>query len=290
MKVVGFTIIRNALKFDYPIKEAILSIAPLCDEVIVLVGNSDDDTLNFIKQIAPDKVKIHESIWDDSLRKGGAVLSLETQKAYELIAADADWCFYIQGDEVVHEKDYAAIRSAMQLHKDNLSIDGLLFDFKNFYGSYEYVADALNWVRKEVRIIRKNKAIYSYGDALGFRKNNNEKLAAKKIEAAIYHYGWVREPAAMQQKSESFHKMWHDDEWVAQNIVKASEFDYNQIDSLAPFVGTHPAVMQERIGRKTWHFAFDFSKKKTKVKYKIREWLQQKFNIEIGGFRNWKEV
>jgi hypothetical protein len=45
MKVVGFTIVRNAIKYDYPILESIASILPVCDEVLVSVGKSDDDTL-----------------------------------------------------------------------------------------------------------------------------------------------------------------------------------------------------------------------------------------------------
>jgi hypothetical protein len=44
MKVSGFTFIRNAIKYDYPIVEAIQSILPLCDEVVVAVGNSEDET------------------------------------------------------------------------------------------------------------------------------------------------------------------------------------------------------------------------------------------------------
>jgi glycosyltransferase involved in cell wall biosynthesis len=51
MKVSGFTIVRNAIKYDYPIIEAITSILPICDEVIVAVGNSDDDTLGLIRSI-----------------------------------------------------------------------------------------------------------------------------------------------------------------------------------------------------------------------------------------------
>ena len=53
MKVSGFTFIRNAIKYDYPIVEAIQSILPLCDEVVVAVGNSEDDTLALIQNIDP---------------------------------------------------------------------------------------------------------------------------------------------------------------------------------------------------------------------------------------------
>jgi glycosyltransferase involved in cell wall biosynthesis len=113
MKVSGFTIVRNALKYDYPIVEAISSILPICDEVIVAVGKSDDDTLNLIRSIDSSKIKIVETVWNDALREGGRVLADETNKALAACAKDSDWCFYIQGDEVIHEADHPAILDAM---------------------------------------------------------------------------------------------------------------------------------------------------------------------------------
>jgi len=104
MKISGFTFIKNALIYDYPIVEAIKSILPICDEFIVAVGKSDDETLKLINQIDPDKIKIIETNWDESLRLGGRVLAAETDKAFSNISKDSNWGFYIQGDEVVHEK------------------------------------------------------------------------------------------------------------------------------------------------------------------------------------------
>jgi len=51
MKISGFTIIRNAIKNDYPVVEAITSILPVVDEMIVSVGDSEDDTEELIKSI-----------------------------------------------------------------------------------------------------------------------------------------------------------------------------------------------------------------------------------------------
>ena len=127
MKVAGFTIIRNALKFDYPVVEAITSILPICDEFIVAVGNSEDETLQLIKQINSPKIKIIETIWDDSLREGGQVLALETNKAFDAIDKDTTWCFYIQSDECVHERYLTGIKEAMIKYKDDKQVDGLLF-------------------------------------------------------------------------------------------------------------------------------------------------------------------
>jgi len=58
MKVSGFTFIRNASQNDYPIVEAISSVLPLCDEFIVAHGNSNDDTLDLVRSIKSDKIKI----------------------------------------------------------------------------------------------------------------------------------------------------------------------------------------------------------------------------------------
>ena len=98
MKVSGFTFIRNATKFDYPVVEAISSILPLCDDFVVAVGNSDDNTLDLIQSIDKQKIRIIETIWDDSekMKIGGKVFAAETDKAFRSIEMDSDWTFYIQ--------------------------------------------------------------------------------------------------------------------------------------------------------------------------------------------------
>ena len=199
MKVSGFTIIRNAIKFDYPVIEAITSILPICDEFVVAIGNSNDDTLNLIKNIDSPKIKIIETIWDDTLREGGKVLADETNKAMDAISEDTDWCFYIQSDEVVHEKYLPNIKTAMKKHLSNPNVEGLLFNYTHFYGSYDFIGVSRSWYKKEIRIVRNDKTIQSYKDAQGFRKNGG-KLNVKSIDASIYHYGWVKHPKNQQAK------------------------------------------------------------------------------------------
>ena len=84
MKIAGFTFIRNAVQNDYPIVEAITSILPICDEFVVAVGNSNDNTLELIRAIPSDKIRIIETVWDESAREGGRVFALETNKAYQI--------------------------------------------------------------------------------------------------------------------------------------------------------------------------------------------------------------
>ena len=287
MKVCGFTFIRNAIKFDYPVKEAILSILPLCDEIIVAVGNSEDKTLELIRNIAPDKIKIIETVWDDSLRVGGKVLAVETDKAFQAIANDYDWCFYIQGDEVIHEKYIDTIRASMQNYLFDKRVEGLLFNYQHFYGSYDYVGESYRWYRKEIRIVRNNKNIYSFRDAQGFRKDNDKMLRVKPIDAFVYHYGWVKDPAAMQRKQEEFNKLWHDDDWVNANVRKADEFDYSEIDVLKSFDGTHPKVMRERIAETNWKFDYDLSCNNMRFKDKLKKFLEN-LGVSFGQYKNYK--
>jgi hypothetical protein len=290
MKVSGFTFIKNALIYDYPIVEAIQSILPICDEVVVAVGKSDDDTIVLIDNIDKNKVRIIETEWDESQRKGGRVLALETNKAFAAISPDADWAFYIQGDEAVHEKYLDIIHDNMKIYTDDKRIDGLLLKYLHFYGSYDYVGDSSKWYSHEIRVIRNNKSFYSFRDAQGFRKEKEEKLRVKPIDACIYHYGWVKEPAAMQRKQENFNKYWHDDEWLEKNVVKAEEFDYNNnLSKLTRFKGTHPHVMQKRINAKNWKFDYDISFNRRTRKEQMKSFLKNHIGIDT-SYRNYKII
>lgn len=288
MKVAGFTIIRNALKYDYPVTEAILSVLPLCDVFYVGVGQSEDGTRQLIESIPSDKIRIVDTVWDDSLREGGKILSIETNKVFDAIPAEYDWCFYIQSDECVHEEDYAEIRSAMTRYVTDDTVEGLLFEYKHFYGHYRYIGVGRRWYKHEIRIIKNKKHIRSYKDAQGFRTLSDKKLKVKKVNAFIYHYGWVKSPKAQQAKQSNFHKMWHDDEWMKTNIPIVEEFDYNNIDLLEEYRGSHPKVFAERINKARWNFVYDPKKVKTNLKCRVLYFVEKLTGWRIGENRNYR--
>lgn len=287
MKVTGFTIIRNAILFDYPVVESIRSVLPVCDNFLVAVGKSEDDTLQLIQGIQSDKIRIIETEWDLSKRSGGNLLADETNKAFDAIGEDSDWCFYIQSDEVLHEQYHRGVRSAMQLYKDDQRVDGLLLNYLHFYGSYDYVGDSRKWYRKEIRIIKNNKNIRSYKDAQGFRTVQDKKLKVKQVNATMYHYGWVKPPDKQLKKLTNFHKMWHNDEGVKKRIGDAETFDYSNIDFLKVFEGTHPKVMEERIKQKNWYFEHDMSNKTFSLKTRLLYWFEKTTGIRIGEYKNY---
>lgn len=287
MKVSGFTFIRNALKYDYPVIEAITSVLPLCDEFIVAVGNSEDDTRKLIENIGSPKIKIVDTVWDETLREGGKVLAAETDKAFDAVSPYSDWAFYIQGDEVLHEKYLEPVKAGMLKYKDDNGVEGLLFDYKHFYGSYDYIGASRQWYRKEIRVIRNDKSIRSYRDAQGFRKDG-KKLNVKPVDACIYHYGWVKPPEFQQAKQEYFHKLWHDDQWMDQHIPKVAAFDYSKIDALDRFTESHPEVMQQRISQKNWKFSFDPTQKRFSLKQRILLFIEKLSGWRPGEYKNYK--
>ena len=290
MQISGFTFVRNAIQYDYPVVESIMSILPVVDEFIVSVGNSDDQTLSLIQSISSPKIKIVESIWDDTLRSGGRVLAVETDKAFSHVSENSDWAFYLQADEVVHEKYHQTIIKAANQYRDQLNVEGLLFNYLHFYGTYDYVGDTRRWYDKEIRIIRNDKSIRSYRDAQGFRKNDR-KLQVKQIDASIYHYGWVKHPELQQHKRENFGKLWSDAEQTESDKQKQDLFNYvNDADSLVKFTGTHPQTMLQRIKDKNWQIDFDLAKKKLSFK----DWLLYKIEKLTGkrlfNYKNYRTI
>jgi len=290
MKVTGFTFIRNAVKNDYPVVEAISSILPLCDEFIVAHGDSTDDTLSLIKNIGSEKIKIIQTTWNSDVREGGRVFAEETDKAFAAISADTDWAFYIQGDECVHEKYHALIYKEMQECLNKSSIEGLLFKYKHFYGSYDYFGDSRKWYRREVRIVRNNKAIHSYRDAQGFRWNGR-KLRVKLIDAYIYHYGWVKPPHGLVKKLVNFN-LFYDKKAVERPVLESEEFDYGNAERLVRFAETHPKVMQPRINAVNWTFTFDPTKIKSthSLRRRILQKIYELTGIRIGEYRNYRII
>jgi hypothetical protein len=287
MKVCGFTFIRNAEKYDFPIVEAITSVLPLCDLFIVAAGDSDDETRNLLENINPGKIRLTDTVWDESLYKGGAVYAAETDKAFDAIPPEFDWCFYIQGDEVLHEKYLPAVKSAMRENLHIREVEGLLFGYRHFYGTYDFTGDSRKWYRNEIRIIRNDKSIRSYRDAQGFRRNGR-KLKVLPAHAEIYHYGWVRSPKYMQDKITEARKFYSGTEAAISRQAMKEEFNYSgNYDALVKFEGTHPQVMQERINRLNWKVDVDLKRVRMKPKYRLLHFIEKTTGTRLFEYRNY---
>jgi hypothetical protein len=269
MKISCFTFIRNGTLLGYPFIESICSALPLCDEFIVAVGDSEDDTLARIQTINSEKIVIIQTHWNEKMQDRGFVYA--QQKMIAQYNCTGDWAFYLEGDEILHENDLPKIREAMKQHLHNPEVEALAFDYKHFFGSPNWLATSPGWYRRECRIIR--NTIRSWApDGLYFvvmdknRQGRHPKAAL--INAPIYHYGHVRSIAAMREKNQRIGKYWKHDHPL---------FNGYQIDpqALSSFNGQHPDIIKPWLDKEAEKdFTPDPNYKPTKREIKHR-WVMK---------------
>ena len=250
MKISGFTFVRNAIDLYYPVVESITSILPICDEFVVAAGDSTDGTTELIRSIGDPKIKIIDTVWDQTQFVGGRSNAQQTNIALD--ACTGDWAFYLQADEVAHEDDLSRVVECMRRHLDDRRVEGLLFDYLHFFADYDHIQTAHNWYRREVRVVRTGIGARSWHSAQGFRRNE-QKLHVVASGARIFHYGWVRPPRHMLRKAHAFESLHGGPASAAAAYPDLNrEYDFGQLHGLTRFTGTHPAVMRARITAKNW--------------------------------------
>jgi hypothetical protein len=302
MTISGFTMVRNATKYYFPIRESILSILPIVDEYIIALGKGDDIDLTRkeIESIDSPKIKIIDRIWSEQDFIECKIYATET--SFALSQCSGDWCIYLQADEVIHEDDLPTIVKNCSDHLHDESIDGFLFDYHHFFGDYDHYLPFHGWYKNEIRIVRNHKNIYSIKDAQSFRKGNNEKLNVLPIEAYIYHYGWVRPPESMQSKNKEQDTMYHGEQKYNKTVKpKSNNFDYGALGRLPRFKKTHPKAMDEFRLKLHWKDQLNYTKKASinrpkmkheKLKYRLITFFENLLNggRDFVGYTNWNIV
>jgi hypothetical protein len=166
---------------------------------------------------------------------------------------------------------------------------GLVFGYVHFYGTYDYYGDSRRWYNKEIRIIRNDKRIQSFRDAQGFRIND-KRLPSKLIDAQVYHYGWVKNPALMDKKLRTLSTNWMGKSMKERLDNMQGVFNYDEFDSLEKFHGTHPAVMDKRIREKNWELNVDVTRKRFTPKKYFLYLLEKYTGIRPFTFKNYKII
>ena len=295
MKISGFSYIRNGFKFGYPFLQSIQSALPICDEFIIAVGDSQDGTREAIINLGNPKIRIIDTIWDEKLRQNGKIFAMQANIALKEVTGD--WAFHIQADELIHESDISKIREQIIAVNDDKNIDGLLFDFLNFHGNYNYLNNTRRQHKKEIRVFRTNLNVFSYRDSQGFRRypaaddylngHKGIKLKVKSTHIPVFHYSYVRNPQQMSDKSKYFESFWHDDNYIEQKYQNKQEFDYYNIERVKLFEGTHPSLMKDIIEKATWSFDVTKLAKKLPLKEKVLYFIEDRINHRIGEYRNY---
>jgi glycosyltransferase involved in cell wall biosynthesis len=286
MKVSCFSFLRNGEIYGYPFVESIKSALPLCDEFIIALGAGDDNTRKKVEQIGDPKIKIIDTVWNENQKRGGFVYA--QQKMIAWYHCTGDWAFYLEGDEALHENDIEKIKAAMSENLDNPEIEVLAFHYIHFYGNPQTVALSPAWYRSEARIIKNSLRAIAM-DGLHFtvmsKATSGRWPRGKKINASIYHYGYVRSIGKMIEKMSKVNKYWG----------SSGKFDaYGNIDprSIGVFEGTHPSIMQNWIhneAQQEFHLNPDYKISSREKKHRLVMRLEKLFRKDFSK-RHWKSV
>lgn len=290
--VSGFTFIKNGLTLGYPILESVLSIEPLCDEVIINVGfddpdlKKDDGTHDYLRDhLTHPKYKFIKNRWDPEKTSRGLILSEQTNLALQ--ECRGKYAQYIQGDEVIHENDLSTIHDEIIGLEQRPDIDGLIFNYLHFYGNVDIIRYTRCVYRREVRTIRNGKGIKSWLDAQGFRHADDTKIRAKLTSARIFHYGWARQEHVMEKKIHVMDSFYHG------NSKEEKSFAYQNIWGVQPFHGSHPKLMERWI--KDNRNDLDLTQMKLKFHWKdtglaVSDWIEKLTNYRLGEYKNYRLV
>jgi glycosyltransferase involved in cell wall biosynthesis len=287
-KISGFTIVRNASILEYPFRESVLSVLPLCDEFIINCGDSDDDTAEIVNRFAkefPNQIKPIFTKWSRENQSGG--FQLKKQSDLALQQAQGDWCFYIQADEVVHELDHENILNAIKIASERPDIDGILFDYLHFYGNFAYQIKGRNWYRREVRAFKNHRGIEAFRDAQGFRRNG-ERLAVIPSGARVFHYGYVRTSESLKKKAEQMAQWWGE-----KTSSSPESFLLKKHVGLSTFTHSHPKWMTEKVAKNSKYCDPMKGKRcwdKNEIKNAITLLWESIVPYRIGEFKNYKLV
>lgn len=243
MLLSGFTFIRNAKKYDFPVVECIESMLPIVDELVVNVGDCDDGTHELIAGITSSKIKLIQSVWDDSKTDKGLVLSEQTNIALD--ACQGRWCLYLQADEALLEGELAYVREQVErADREPTPVDGFRFRYLHFYGGYTLVQRTWDWYPSEIRIVRRSSGLRSYGDAQTFKNSiESARPSVPLLDAHVYHYGHARKPEVMAHKIRYFHRFWHGDG----HGIRVDQAYRLRLKNMAWFWGAHPSCYARRV-------------------------------------------
>lgn len=298
MKISGFTMVKNADKFYFPIVESIKSILPIVDEFVIALGDNEegDNTESLIRSIDSDKIKIIHRVWDKSAMVDGRIYAEETN--FALSECSGDWCFYLQADECIHEDDHDEILSTCKKYNSDNEVDALLFNYMHFWADYDHYLPYHGWYRNEIRLIKNNRGIESIKDAQSFRKKIDDssmvKLNVVRTGIRVFHYGWVRPPYIMNSKKEEQDVV----HYQTKAEKREQEYNYGALGKIPVYRGSHPLVMKDKILQHSWKDKLNYTKKTTlnrkkfkheRFKYRLISWIENNLNQgkTIMGYSNW---
>jgi glycosyltransferase involved in cell wall biosynthesis len=289
MKISGLTVLKNTVMLDYPFVEAISSALPICDEFVVVIGKSDDNTLDVVQGLHEKKIRIIETEWSEKIHPQDCVLAQQTNIGLHL--CKGDWAVYVQANEILHEESLPKLIRIMEEHRDNRKIEALLLERLTFWGDYDHVVSVYPHRFKYLpRILKPYLGTYAVRGAMGFGVFDEFALKGHYPRAIdtgedIYRYGLVCSHKQVENKDRNaVHMKDYEDKKVRE------DFFYTDIPRahVMEYKGTHPKVMQNRIDAFDQNISMEDKRWRTELTWKERQRLLETWFYEHWGVPCWR--
>lgn len=287
--VSGLTIIRNGVKLDYPFLEAIRSILDICDEYVIVAGDSEDETLERLHDIDDPRLRIIQSHWSPWVQPAKYLLAQQTNVGLGLCRGR--WCFYLQANEVVHEASLPRLRQLMEQHADDRSVEAILLERLTFWSDYQtYLPVYPRRYKYSVRIVRNHIGAYSIRDGMSFAVFDDFSTrgrAPRAIDSGedLFRYGYVHSSEQQELKfTQAVHKT---------GAGESAEHDYySQFyprQFLSRYAGSHPEVMSGRINDWPENEILDLTRSRTNMSFSENKRLAENWIYSRYGLPAWRD-
>lgn len=198
MKISGYVCARNAVLLDYSLMEAVRSLIPVCDEVVVSDGESEDSTVDLVKSIGDSRVRVITYPWPSPNRD---IHFLTDWLNWTRERLSYEYQITVDADEILAPSAYPVVKM--------LSEKGWcgLFKRYNFWKDAKHLAPP-NRVCGDYVARCGPSNLFACSDEPIPRKSPNLRTTAEHHDGlTIFHTGFIRRPMAFIAKSEAVQNM-----------------------------------------------------------------------------------
>ena len=257
LSVGGNVCVRNGNLLDYPWRECIASLLPVCDRVFVCDGDSEDGTSQELKAWAETEKKIKVTRYPWPNPKGDEDFWVKWLNHNRLLM-DTDYVIQLDADEVLFEDSYPAVA---QLRDAATRVR-----FSAWWHRLNFWKDPFHTIphghccgHKVVRFGPQNVWMPSDGaHPLGAEMIN----MAVDCGVKIGHYGFLRQREAFFRKAKELQSFFFDSydprltEAEAKTAQGGNWMDVpgvnHFVNNLVPYKGMHPRVIHGWLRARGW--------------------------------------
>jgi hypothetical protein len=195
MNISGFTVIRNGVSLGYPFVESILSLLPLCDELVISEGYSEDETYSWLERLQkryPEKIRLYQERWPGEMPGGQAIGEMQTRT---LKKCRGRWVYLLQADEIMPQENIPYLQ---ELCSPRRPIEHLIGRrrFNSYNVDFAHIIDGFQrydpnpGYRWAIRLARNRSRVYSGGDGWQLEGRGCSLIGVARLPKPILHAGY----------------------------------------------------------------------------------------------------